>query len=67
MDAKTLRYLGHESQLSGVEEHRLVGGKGEGMRLYEVHNGRGLDLTVSPDRNCDITRLRYKGQNLSYM
>lgn len=67
MDAKTLRYLGHESQLSGVEEHRLVGGKGDGMRLYEVHNGRGLDLTVSPDRNCDITRLRYKGQNLSYM
>ena len=46
MDAKTLRYLGHESQLSGVEEHRLVGGKGEGMRLYEVHNGRGLDRKV---------------------
>ena len=21
-------YLGHESQVSGVEEHRLVGGKG---------------------------------------
>ena len=60
-------YIGHDSQLYGVEEHRLVGGKGDGMRLFEVHNGAGLDLTVSPDRALDITRLRYKGINLSYM
>ena len=33
------KYLGHEQQLSGVEEHRLVGGKGDGMRLLEVRNG----------------------------
>lgn len=26
-------YIGHETQLSGVEEHRLVGGKGDGMRV----------------------------------
>lgn len=60
-------YVGHESQLYGVEEHRLVGGKADGMRIYEIHNGNGLELTVSPDRNNDITRLRYKGVNLSYM
>lgn len=60
-------YLGHASQLGGVEEHRLVGGKGDGMRLYEVHNGTGMHLTVSPDRNGDITRLRFKGISLSYM
>lgn len=60
-------YLGHESQLYGVEELRLIGGKGDGMRLYQIHNGKGLDLTVSPDRNGDITRLRYKGMNMSYL
>ena len=60
-------YIGHDSQLFGIEEHRLIGGKGDGMRLYEVNNGKGLDLTVSPDRNGDITRLRYKGINMSYM
>lgn len=60
-------YLGHESQLYGVEEHRLVGGKGHGMRLYEITNGKGLELTVCPDRNGDIARLRYKGINMSYM
>ena len=35
--------------------------------MYEIHNGKGLDLTVSPDRNGDITWLRYRGINLSYM
>lgn len=60
-------YIGHDSQLYGVEEHRVVGGKGDGLRLYEVNNGRGLELTVSPDRNGDITRLRYRGINMSYM
>lgn len=59
-------YIGHETQLAGVEEHRLVGGKGDGMRLYEVTNGCGLQLTASPDRNGDITRLRFKGINMSY-
>ena len=60
-------YIGHDSQLYGVEELRLIGGKGDGMRLYQIHNGKGLDLTVSPDRNGDITRLRYKGLNMSYL
>lgn len=60
-------YIGHDSQIYGIEEHRLVGGKGDGMRLYEVNNGKGLMMTVAPDRNGDITRLRYKGINLSYM
>ncbi|XCP85558.1 aldose 1-epimerase family protein [Roseburia hominis] len=60
-------YIGHDSQLYGVEEHRLIGGKGDGMRLYEIHNGQGIDMTVSPDRNGDITRLRFQGINLSYM
>ena len=67
MDQKNVnRYIGHPSQLGGVEEHRLVGGKGDGLRLYEIRNGKGLELTVSPDRNGDIPRLRFQGINLSY-
>lgn len=60
-------YIGHDTQVWGVEEHRLVGGKGDGMRLFEVNNGKGLELTISPDRAGDITRLRYKGINMSFM
>ena len=60
-------YIGHPSQLSGVDEFRICGGKGDGERLYEITNGKGLEMTVSPDRNGDITRLRFRGINLSYM
>ena len=60
-------YIGHDSQLYGIEEHRLVGGKGDGIRLLEINNGKGLEMTVSPDRNADISRLRFKGINMSYM
>ena len=59
-------YIGHETQVYGIEEHRLVGGKGDGMRLLEATNGKGLEITVSLDRAGDISRLRYEGINLSY-
>ena len=50
-------YIGCESQLYGFEEHRLVGGKGDGMRLLQIRNGLGLEMTVSLDRCADICRL----------
>lgn len=59
-------YIGHSTQISGVEEHRMVGGKGDGMRLLEVRNGLGLDFTVSLDRAADISRLNFKGDNFVY-
>ena len=59
-------YIGREAQIYGVEEHRLVGGRGDGMRIYEVTTGGGLRMTVSADRCLDISRLSYRGVNLSY-
>ena len=59
-------YIGHSSQLYSVEEHRLTGGKGDGMRLLEVNNGNGLMFTVSVDRAGDISRMYYKGTNLVF-
>jgi len=60
------QYVGHESQCCGVEEHRLIGGKGDGMRLLQVRNGRGLEFTVSADRAADISRLSFCGMNMGY-
>ena len=60
------KYIGHESQLYGVEEHRLVGGKGDGLRLLQVKNGKGLEFTVSADRCADISRLSFRGINMGY-
>ena len=59
-------YIGHDSQLFGVEEHRLIGGKGDGMRLFQVKNGKGLEFTVSADRCADISRLSLHGVNVGY-
>ena len=59
-------YIGHDSQVYGVEEHRLVGGKGDGMRLLLVRNGKGLEFTVSVDRCADISRLSFRGINMGY-
>ena len=59
-------YVGHESQLYGIEEHRLVGGKGDGMRLLQVRNGKGLEITVSLDRCADISRVTFCGMNVGY-
>ena len=59
-------YIGHPSQLCGVEEVRLVGGKGDGMRLLQVHNAAGLQFTVAADRCADIYRLIFKGDNMGY-
>ena len=63
---KTNPYVGHKSQLCAVEEVRLIGGKGDGMRLLQVRNASGLEFTVSVDRCADISRLIFKGDNMGY-
>lgn len=60
------RYIGHDTQISGVEEHRLIGGKGDGMRLLQIKNGKGLEFTVSLDRCADISRLSIFSHNVGY-
>lgn len=59
-------YIGHPSQIYGVEEHCLVGGRGNGMRLLQVYNGKGLEFTISLDRCADISRMHYKGVNMGF-
>ena len=59
-------YIGHPSQLCGVEEVRLVGGKGDGMRLLQVRNAAGLAFSVAADRCADVYRLSFKGVNMGY-
>lgn len=60
------KYVGHPSQICDVEEVRLVGGKGDGMRLLKVRNAAGLSFDVVADRCADISRLFFKGDNIGY-
>ncbi len=59
-------YIGRDAQIFGVEEHRLVGGRGDGMRLFEVTTGGGLSMTLAADRCLDVYRLSFRGVNLGY-
>ncbi|MBQ1935508.1 MAG: aldose 1-epimerase family protein [Clostridia bacterium] len=44
----------------------LVRGKGKGMTLLEVRNGKGLQITLSADRCMDLSRVTYKGRNMGW-
>ncbi|MDP4133983.1 MAG: hypothetical protein Q8882_08225 [Bacillota bacterium] len=57
-------YIGHPLQIRGAEEHVLSAGKGRGMRLLEVRNGKGLEFTISLDRCADISRLTFESVNM---
>ena len=60
------KYIGHQGQISGVDEVMLTKGKGKGMTLLQVRNGIGLEITFSADRAMDILRVTLKGDNLGY-
>ena len=60
------KYIGHPSQICGVEEVTLSKGKGKGMTLLNIRNGKGLEFYLSADRAMDISRLSYKGDNMGY-
>lgn len=60
-------YIGHPSQIYGVRSVYVDGGFGDGMKMLEVKNGKGLEFTVSVDRAADIPYLSFKGNNLAYI
>lgn len=60
------KYIGHELQIYGVEEYRLCGGKGDGMKMLHIKNAKGLDITISIDRAADIVKASLKGDNFGY-
>lgn len=58
--------IGHEQQIYELTEMRLVGGRGDGMRMLLVKNVTGLEFMVSLDRAGDIVKLSLKGDNFGY-
>jgi len=62
-----LKYVGDFTQLFGVKEYTLNGGRSQGVRAVDIKNGSGLEFTVLPDRCLDIAWLSYKGNNISYI
>ncbi len=59
-------YIGRQEQILGVEEYRKTGGKGDGVRVLSVRNGRGLECLVTPDRCADLARVSFRGVNCGF-
>lgn len=66
MQIELLKQLGNISQIAGVRESTLTGGRGNGLRIAEFYNAAGLRFTVCPDRCMDLLALSYRGVNLSF-
>ena len=61
------KYIGHYSQLYGVQDMKMCGGKADGMRVLHVYNGKGLDVLLNLDKCCDILRVTVDGKNIGYI
>lgn len=62
-----LRYVGDLSQLFGIKEYTLTGGKAKGVKAFDVKNGSGLEFTVLADRCLDIAGLSFRGINCGFI
>lgn len=62
-----LKYVGNFSQLFGIKEYTLSGGKAKGVKSFDIKTGSGLEFTVLADRCLDIAGLSFKGINCSYI
>ncbi|MBE5995808.1 MAG: DUF4432 family protein [Lachnospiraceae bacterium] len=66
MDSKLLKKLGNIDQIAGIRNAKIIGGRGEDIRIAEFYNAAGLRFTVVPDLGMDLFELSYKGINFSF-
>jgi hypothetical protein len=62
-----IQYVGHLSQVFGVQRYVLRGGRSEGVEALEVSSGGGLRFQVLPGRGMDIGWLEYRGTPLAFI
>lgn len=57
---KVLEYAGDYSQLFGIKDYTLHGGKCEGMRALDVKNGTRPEFSILPSKALYISWPSYK-------
>jgi len=58
--------VGDISQIGGVRQVRMAGGRQEGVEAVEFRTGSGLMFTVVPGRGMDITLAEHNGRPLAW-
>ena len=62
-----LKRVGNIDQIAGIREYTMHGSKAEGLKLYNVRTGSGLEFDVLKDKCMDVCSMSYKGTNLSFL
>ena len=65
--SEKLKYVGNKNQLFSVKNYVMADGRATGTRAIDVINGKGLFMTILPDRCMDIYQLIYKDTNMCFM
>ena len=62
-----LARVGNIAQLAGVTRRQVVEGNADGIRLWEVKNGSGLEFSVLESKCMDLFSMTYKGVPIEYI
>jgi len=62
-----LKRVGNISQIMGAEKYICNDGQGKGTEVIQVRNGKGLNITIVPDRALDIVYASYKEVPLAWV
>ncbi|MCK5811620.1 MAG: aldose 1-epimerase family protein [Clostridiales bacterium] len=62
-----LERIGHTDQIVYARRSVLSEGKADGLRIINIDNGGALTCTILEGRCLDISKLSYKGINLSFL
>lgn len=60
-------YCGDLSQMYGIQECILQGGKSKGIKAYLLNNGSGLNMMVLADKSFAISNLFFQGINMGFV
>ncbi len=60
-------YCGDLTQIFGIQECTLEGGKAKGIKAYNINNGAGLRMTVLADKCFTIPNLSFKETNIGFI
>lgn len=59
--------IGDLNALCGIKRYTFNDGLEQGVRAFDLKNGRGVEMTVLADRGLDIPYFSYKGINVGFI
>jgi hypothetical protein len=62
-----LKRIGNINQIAYIRPIEMIEGRSKGIKAFDVNTGGGLQFSVLEGKCLDISEMKYKGINLSYL